>query len=33
MGEIIWGWTAAYAVGVTIYALYLLKKRVSSNAK
>jgi len=33
MGKIIWGWSAVYAVGVAIYAVFLLKRYLLSNKK
>jgi len=33
MGKIIWGWSAVYAVGVAIYAVFLVKRYLLSNKK
>jgi len=31
MAQIIWGWTAVYVIGVTLYGLFLLKRYLTSS--
>ena len=33
MGKIIWGWSAVYAVGVAVYALFMVKRYLLSSKK
>jgi hypothetical protein len=33
MGNLIWGWSVVYAIGVAVYAMYLVKRYFWSSKK